>query len=199
MDDSNSSGAAAPHWQLSPVTLTPDDPLLGCLLVVARMHERAASPDTLTAGLPLMRRLQPALRKGDWKVTVALHKGNHDARPRILDIFPGFYEGGLYGLAIDLGSTTIAAHLCDLRDGSVLASSGLMNPQIRFGEDLMSRVSYVMMNPGGDRNLTVAVREALQELIDQAGFSCAAGQACGRDRCDGMRAGGAATRGVSGA
>jgi uncharacterized 2Fe-2S/4Fe-4S cluster protein (DUF4445 family) len=42
-----------------------------------------------------------------------------------------------------------------------------MNPQIRFGEDLMSRVSYVMMNPGGDRNLTVAVREALQELIDQ--------------------------------
>ena len=44
----------------------------------------------------------------------------------------------------------IAAHLCDLRDGSVLASSGLMNPQIRFGEDLMSRVSYVMMNPGGD-------------------------------------------------
>ena len=62
MDDSNSSGAAAPHWQLSPVTLTPDDPLLGCLLVVARMHERAASPDTLTAGLPLIdRRLTPEL------------------------------------------------------------------------------------------------------------------------------------------
>jgi uncharacterized 2Fe-2S/4Fe-4S cluster protein (DUF4445 family) len=42
-----------------------------------------------------------------------------------------------------------------------------MNPQIRFGEDLMSRVSYVMMNPGGDRNLTVAVRTALNELIDE--------------------------------
>jgi uncharacterized 2Fe-2S/4Fe-4S cluster protein (DUF4445 family) len=53
----------------------------------------------------------------------------------------GFYEGGLYGVAVDLGSTTIAAHLCDLRTGEVLASSGLMNPQIRFGEDLMSRVS----------------------------------------------------------
>ena len=118
----------------------------------------------ITADLSLMRRLQPALRKGEWKVTVAVHRGNHDASPRILDIWPGFHDGGLYGLAIDLGSTTIAAHLCDLRDGAVLASSGLMNPQIRFGEDLMSRVSYVMMNPGGDVEMTNAVREAINAL-----------------------------------
>ncbi len=119
----------------------------------------------VAAELPILRRLQPALRKGGWKVTVALHKGNHDARHRILDIWPGFHEGGLYGLAIDLGSTTIAAHLCDLRDGTVLASSGVMNPQIRFGEDLMSRVSYVMMNPGGDVEMTGAVRTALNGLV----------------------------------
>ena len=118
----------------------------------------------VTADLALMRRLQPALRKGDWKVTVAVHRGNHDASPRILDIWPAYYEGGLYGLAIDLGSTTIAAHLCDLRDGSVLASAGVMNPQIRFGEDLMSRVSYAMMNPGGDVEMTRAVRDALNML-----------------------------------
>jgi uncharacterized 2Fe-2S/4Fe-4S cluster protein (DUF4445 family) len=117
------------------------------------------------ADLALLRRLQPTLRKGDWKVTVAVHQGHHDAHPRILDIWPGFHEGGLYGLAIDLGSTTIAAHLCDLRDGTVLASSGVMNPQIRFGEDLMSRVSYAMMNPGGDVEMTRAVREALDRLI----------------------------------
>ncbi|MGV8955211.1 MAG: ASKHA domain-containing protein, partial [Cypionkella sp.] len=119
----------------------------------------------VAAELPILRRLQPALRKGGWKVTVALHKGNHDARHRLLDIWPGFHEGHLYGLAIDLGSTTIAAHLCDLRDGSVLASSGVMNPQIRFGEDLMSRVSYAMMNPGGDVEMTAAVRTALNGLI----------------------------------
>lgn len=118
----------------------------------------------VTADLALMRRLQPALRKGDWKVTVALHKGNHDDRARILDIWPGFHEGPILGLAIDLGSTTIAAHLCDLTDGRVLASSGLMNPQIRFGEDLMSRVSYAMMNPGGDVEMTRAVREAINAL-----------------------------------
>ncbi len=117
------------------------------------------------ADLALLRRLQPALRKGEWKVTVALHQGHRDARPRILDIWPGFHEGPLLGLAIDLGSTTIAAHLCDLSDGRVLASSGLMNPQIRFGEDLMSRVSYAMMNPGGDQEMTAAVRQALNALI----------------------------------
>ncbi len=122
--------------------------------------------DGLTAPLPVLQRLQPALRKGGWRVTVAVHKGHHDSAPRLLDIWPGYYEGGLYGLAIDLGSTTIAAHLCDLVTGAVLASSGIMNPQIRFGEDLMSRVSYVMMNPGGDREMTDAVRAALNDLTD---------------------------------
>lgn len=120
--------------------------------------------EDVTTDLALMRRLQPALRKGEWKVTVALHKGNHDNRARILDIWPGFHEGPILGLAIDLGSTTIAAHLCDLTDGKVLASSGLMNPQIRFGEDLMSRVSYAMMNPGGDVEMTRAVRESINAL-----------------------------------
>ena len=130
------------------------------------------------ADLTLLRRLQPALRKGEWKITVALHKGNHDASHRILDLWPGFHEGPLLGLAIDLGSTTIAAHLCDLADGRVLNSAGLMNPQIRFGEDLMSRVSYAMMNPGGDVEMTTAVRAAIDSLAkticEEAGVSPAA-------------------------
>ena len=132
---------------------------------LARALNRQWQIDGVAAELTLMRRLQPALRKGNWKVTVALHKGNHDARYRILDIWPGYHEGQLLGLAIDLGSTTIAAHLCDLSDGAVLASAGVMNPQIRFGEDLMSRVSYAMMNPGGDVEMTAAVRTALNGLI----------------------------------
>jgi uncharacterized 2Fe-2S/4Fe-4S cluster protein (DUF4445 family) len=69
------------------------------------------------------------------------------------------------GVAVDVGSTTLAAHLCDLTSGEVLTSAGVMNPQIRFGEDLMSRVSYVMMNPGGETAMTQAVREAIDELI----------------------------------
>ncbi len=116
------------------------------------------------APLPVLQALQPALRKGEWAVTVAVHKGHHDAHHRVIDIWPGFWEGRLYGLAVDVGSTTIAAHLTDLRNGSVLASSGVMNPQIRFGEDLMSRVSYAMMNPGGAVEMTKAVRAALNDL-----------------------------------
>jgi uncharacterized 2Fe-2S/4Fe-4S cluster protein (DUF4445 family) len=111
--------------------------------------------------------LQPALRKGDWKVTCAVHHGAGVGEARILQVWPGFYEGSIYGLAIDLGSTTIAGHLCDLQSGAVLASSGLMNPQIRFGEDLMSRVSYAMMNPNGAAEMTAAVRQSLNTLIQQ--------------------------------
>jgi uncharacterized 2Fe-2S/4Fe-4S cluster protein (DUF4445 family) len=63
-----------------------------------------------------------------------------------------------------VGSTTIAAQLCNLVTGDVAAASGVMNPQIRFGEDLMSRVSYAMMNPGGAQQMTQAVQTALKEL-----------------------------------
>src|SRR5690606_31194644 len=131
---------------------------------LARALKAQGNIDGIDADLSVLRRLQPVLRKGEWKVTGVLNRGNHDSRPRLLDIFPGFHEGALYGLAVDLGSTTIAAHLCDLADGKVLASSGLMNPQIRFGEDLMSRVSYAMMNKGGDVEMTKAVREAINTL-----------------------------------
>jgi uncharacterized 2Fe-2S/4Fe-4S cluster protein (DUF4445 family) len=111
--------------------------------------------------------LQPALRKGDWKVTCAIHQGRGIGAARILQVWPGFYEGGIFGLAVDVGSTTIAAHLCNLQSGEVAASAGLMNPQIRFGEDLMSRVSYAMMNPGGATEMTRVVREAINNLVAQ--------------------------------
>ncbi|WP_136442719.1 ASKHA domain-containing protein [Pacificoceanicola onchidii] len=117
----------------------------------------------VTADFSVLRDLQKTLRKGDWKITVALFKAD-DNPPRITAAWPGLHEGGLYGLAIDLGSTTVAAHLTNLETGEVVGSSGIMNPQIRFGEDLMSRVSYVMMNPGGEVEMTRAVREALDTL-----------------------------------
>jgi uncharacterized 2Fe-2S/4Fe-4S cluster protein (DUF4445 family) len=121
----------------------------------------------LEADLGLLKTLQPTLRKGEWKVTCAVHMGDDMFGPRIMHIWPGFYEGTVYGLAVDLGSTTIAGHLCDLATGEVVASSGIMNPQIRFGEDLMSRVSYSMMNSGGADEMTEAVREGMNALFVQ--------------------------------
>lgn len=114
----------------------------------------------LQCSIPVLKTLQAALRDGNWQVTVAVHENQE-----ILGIWPGFKDS-IYGLAIDVGSTTIAGHLANLITGEVLASSGAMNPQIRFGEDLMSRVSYVMMNPGGDQDMTEAVIDAINQLID---------------------------------
>ncbi|MDF3383538.1 MULTISPECIES: ASKHA domain-containing protein [unclassified Sulfitobacter] len=123
--------------------------------------------EKVTADLHILQMMQPVLRKGDWKVTVAVHLGDQENAARIMNIWPGYYEGTVYGLAVDLGSTTIAAHLCDLQTGEVMASSGVMNPQIRFGEDLMSRVSYSMMNPDGAQEMTRAVREGMAALFTQ--------------------------------
>ena len=105
--------------------------------------------------------LQGALRDGQWQVTVAVFRERE-----IVAIWPGYHETAL-GMAFDIGSTTIAAHLVDLASGEALASAGRMNPQIRFGEDLMSRVSYVMMHPGAEQQMCEAVRTAVAELVGE--------------------------------
>ena len=115
--------------------------------------------DGLTADLEVIRALQPALEAGAYRVTVAVHDGRN-----VTAVWPGLHDRAL-GVAIDVGSTTIAGHLADLTDGAVLASDGVMNPQIRFGEDLMSRVSYAMMHDGGAVELTRVVRDALASLV----------------------------------
>ncbi|BCX03404.1 MAG: ferredoxin [Candidatus Roseilinea sp.] len=116
-----------------------------------------------------LRQLTPALRAG--KPTVPGSKPRitvvvWDER-EVIDVRPGFHDA-MYGLAVDVGSTTIAAHLCDLHTGAVLATESLMNPQITFGEDLMSRVSYVMMHDDGLSKLHAAVIGALNDLATQA-------------------------------
>jgi len=109
-----------------------------------------------------LRLLQPALARANRQITVAVYQFQ-----QIVGVWPGVKED-VYGLAVDLGSTTIAAQLCNLITGEVVATADTMNPQIRFGEDLMSRVSYVMMNEGGDVAMTEVVREAFNQLAKRA-------------------------------
>ena len=113
----------------------------------------------------LMPNIQKILRDGEWKVTAVIHKDMETSRPSIMALYPGL-KNEAYGIACDIGSTTIAMHLVSLLSGQTVASSGAPNPQIRFGEDLMSRVSYVMMNPDGREGMTTAVRVALNGLIE---------------------------------
>jgi uncharacterized 2Fe-2S/4Fe-4S cluster protein (DUF4445 family) len=112
----------------------------------------------LACDLAVLRDLQQALRKDRWQVTVAVHD-----QKQIIAVWPGFHDKA-FGMAVDVGSTTVAAHLCNLETGELVAAAGRMNPQIRFGEDLMSRVSFAMMNPGGALQMTGVIRDALSEL-----------------------------------
>ncbi len=162
------------------ITLNPSTRLYYVEVEEPDMHNPSGDLERLVAALEtqwqlkdvhadfnILQQMQPILRKGGWTVTCAVHHADEGTDPQIVQLWPGLYEGTIYGMAVDLGSTTIAAHLCDLRTGEVVASSGLMNPQIRFGEDLMSRVSYAMMNPGGDKEMTRAVRDGMDALFTQ--------------------------------
>ena len=125
---------------------------------VAAQHKRKA-PEVARRALNT---LHSAMAKAEGEVTVAVR--HTDGADQIVAAWPGFVDAA-YGIAVDVGSTTVAGHLCELLTGEIVGSYGLMNPQIRFGEDLMSRVSFVMMNPGGEVELTNAIRAALNDLI----------------------------------
>jgi uncharacterized 2Fe-2S/4Fe-4S cluster protein (DUF4445 family) len=126
----------------------------------------------LRIDLQALRRLGHALRDGKHQVTAVVW---NDAE--VIDVQPGYHEG-LYGLAVDVGSTTVAAHLCDLHTGAVLATESMMNPQVTFGEDLMSRVSYAMMHDDGLKKMHEAIIAGLNRL---AGMAAHAAGLRGRD------------------
>ena len=129
------------------------------------MLEKDWGYEAPTLDAALLPALQSILRQGNWQVTAAVFQEEGGA-PVITGLWPGLKET-IFGLSVDIGSTTIAAHLCDLMTGRVVGSAGALNPQIRFGEDLMSRISYIQMNPGSQPELTAAVREAVDGLIDK--------------------------------
>ena len=105
---------------------------------------------------------QKILRQEDWQVTVTIWN-----EQEVIRVQPGYHEGS-YGMAIDIGSTTVAGHLIDLRTGQILATESMMNPQTTYGEDLMSRVSYGMMNEDGVEKLHTVIIDALTKLVRRA-------------------------------
>jgi len=109
-----------------------------------------------------LRDLQKVLRQGNWEATVTVWNGQE-----VIRVQPGYAEG-VYGFAVDIGSTTVAGHLLDLRTGQILATESMMNPQTTYGEDLMSRISYGMMNPDGVEKMHKAIIEALSRLLKRA-------------------------------
>lgn len=115
--------------------------------------------DNLAIDYFVLRELPNILRKGDWKVTVTVYK-----KKEIIRVQPGLIEDS-YGLAIDVGTTTVVGYLTDLRNGKVLATDSMMNPQVMYGEDVMSRITYAMTNPDGLEKMNAAIIEGLNKII----------------------------------
>ena len=147
--------------------------LIECTLEESTLDENPSASENLIAQLEkqgieakidfnLLRGLQPLIHETKGNLTVAIRDNK-----QIVAAYP---QGKLqvFGAAIDIGSTTLALYVYDLNDGKLVYESSAMNPQIRFGEDLMSRVSYVMMNKGGDEKLTIAVRTKITEMLHEA-------------------------------
>ena len=114
--------------------------------------------ERLRIDLHALRRLGPALREGKQHVTVVVWND-----VEVVDVQPGYHEE-LYGLAVDVGSTSVVTHLCDLRSGAVLATESMMNPQVTYGEDLMSRVSFAMLHDDGLEKMHEAIVKGLNRL-----------------------------------
>ncbi len=108
---------------------------------------------------PALLRLSHVLRQGHWKATVATWMDKE-----ILDVKPDRVDD-LYGIAIDVGTTTIAAYLCNLRSGELVATQSMMNPQVVYGEDVMSRIAYTVTHPDGLEKVHQSIIDALNQLI----------------------------------
>ena len=109
-----------------------------------------------------LRTLSKTLRDSKWNVTVSVWNDKE-----VFAIQPGYHEDS-YGAAVDIGSTTVALYLCNLRTGELLAAESEMNPQIVYGEDVMSRIQYTIEHADGLEKLHKAIISTLNKLLKQA-------------------------------
>ena len=132
---------------------------------ITRIKNELAAKYGLTADLavdyPLLQTLPGTIRDAEWKVTVTVWDGKE-----IIKVSPGLKED-VYGLAIDVGTTTVAAYVCNLRTGAEVSKGSIMNPQVRYGEDVLSRITYAMMNDDGLSKMSGAIIEGINSLVDR--------------------------------
>ena len=123
----------------------------------------------LTVDFPVLRDLPQILRQNDWQATATIWQ-----EKEVIRVAPGERKTSL-GVAIDVGTTTLAAFLCDLTTGAVLAKASRMNPQIGYGEDVLARISYAASEPDGREKLQAAIIEAVNaltaDMTEKAGFA----------------------------
>jgi uncharacterized 2Fe-2S/4Fe-4S cluster protein (DUF4445 family) len=124
--------------------------------------EREYGLNNLSIDIFALRQLPKALRDGNWAVTISVWNDREVVRVR-----PGKQEHA-YGMAIDVGTTTVAAYFCDLTNMDVIDTVSMMNPQCKYGEDVMARITYHMTTPDGLQRMSADIIEGINELIDKA-------------------------------
>lgn len=128
--------------------------------------EREFGLCNLTIDIFALRQLCDALREGDWGVTVSVWDNKE-----IIRVLPGRRKNGPYGIAIDVGTTTVAGYMCDLSTMEVIGTVSMMNPQCKYGEDVMARITYHMTTDGGLKRMSDDIIEGLNGLIEKAVLS----------------------------
>lgn len=145
------------YIELIPPTL--DDHRDDWVRLVEALHEKYGLSAQLKMDYTTLQHLPETLRKANWKVTASVWM-----ETEVIRVQPGWVESA-YGVAIDVGTTTVAAYLCNLRTGEVLTRDSMMNPQVRYGEDVLARITYAMMNDDGLEKLNKAIIQGINELI----------------------------------
>ena len=147
------------YVQVDPPTF--EEPL-GDFERVCRGLEREHALSNLTVDIFALRQLPTALRDGKWSVTCSVWNDKE-----VIRFQPGKVEHA-YGMAIDVGTTTVAGYFCDLTTMEVLDTVSMMNPQCKYGEDVMARITFHMTTPGGLKRMSDDIIEGLNELLDKA-------------------------------
>jgi len=124
--------------------------------------EREYGLTGLTIDILTLRQLPMVLRRENWLVTVSVWNNREIIRVR-----PGRVEAA-YGIAIDVGTTTCAGYLCNLQTMEVINTASLMNPQCKYGEDVMARITFSMTTPDGLQRMSDDIIEGLNDLIGKA-------------------------------
>jgi uncharacterized 2Fe-2S/4Fe-4S cluster protein (DUF4445 family) len=162
------------HIELTPPTL--HDITVGDSERVTEALKEKYGLNITTIDFPVLRKLQDILREGKWEITVSVWIGRE-----IVKVEPGFVED-TYGIAVDVGTTTVVGYLCDLTTGRILSTESMMNPQVPYGEDVMSRITYAMMNTNGLEKMQGVIIDGLNQIITTAVESLEyGGKKCGTE------------------
>jgi len=119
----------------------------------------------IDVSLSVLRDLPEVLRAGNWQLTVTI--AELPERFEVIKVEPGESSAPTYGLAIDIGTTTVVVYLVNLATGELIDKQGTYNKQARYGDDVISRIVFSTDEPGNLKEIQMSVVNTVNELVDK--------------------------------